>query len=100
MQKLPKQKEILLGKDLKDLRLLGAIEEEIIVVVCSAKALLFCSQVLIIQKKDERARLYLCTVSFSQNCLKPCFLNIRNSLVAGDEITSLCLHLFLTACGG
>lgn len=48
MQKLLKQKEILLGKDLKDLRLLGAIEEEIIVVVCSVKALLFCSQVLII----------------------------------------------------
>jgi len=48
LQKLPKQKEIFLGKDLKDLRLLGAIEEEIIVVVGFAKALLFCSQVLII----------------------------------------------------
>lgn len=64
MQKLPKQKEILLGKDLKDLGLPGVIEEEIIVAECSIAV------PLISLNLKERPRPDYYAVSFFENCYK------------------------------
>lgn len=48
VQKLPKQEEILLGEDLKDLGLPGVLEQKIIVVGCHAETNLLNSHVLIL----------------------------------------------------
>lgn len=65
MQKLLEQKEILLGKDLKDLGLPGVLEKKIIVVGCPAATNLLDSHVNLIKVRSQGSSL----VYFSNNIL-------------------------------